>query len=433
MTSNWEGPIELAEMSHVLRRFLEDLSGADHYIRSVIFHDLAKLKRRIAHLQSVFPSETLHTLAIKANPLVAVLEAAVKAGSGLEAASMEEVHLALAAGALPHRIVYDSPAKTREELSEAIERGVCINADHTAELERIDQILSSTGNAKSSRIGIRINPNVGAGTVAITSVGTKGSRFGLPLKGCRTHIVELFRRFPWLTGLHVHVGSQGCSLGQLVDGVTSVFELRRQIDCAFGRPRVATIDIGGGLPTSYRDEDNPPSIEDYAAALDEKCPEWRDGTIQIVTEFGRSIQAHCGWAASHVEYVKHVDNKNVAVIHLGADFMLRTAYLPKDWPHQFCVMDASGRPKSGPTSRWTVAGPLCFAGDILAHDVMLPSLEPGDWLIIRDVGAYTLGMWSRHCSRGMPLVIGYGDPSANAFRTLRRAESPADVVQLWSP
>ena len=81
----------------------------------------------------------------------------------------------------------------------------------------------------------------------------------------------------------------------------------------------------------------------------------------------------------------------------------------------------------------TIVGPLCFGGDIIARGVSLPAIDVGDWLVIRDVGAYTLSMWSRHCSRGIPAVIGY-ERTADAITTrlLRRAESAADVVRFWS-
>jgi diaminopimelate decarboxylase len=75
---------------------------------------------------------------------------------------------------------------------------------------------------------------------------------------------------------------------------------------------------------------------------------------------------------------------------------------------------------------------LCFGGDILAHDVPLPPVEVGDFVVIRDCGAYTLSMWSRHCSRGIPAVIGYDPQLAKPLRILRRAETPEDVVRFWS-
>jgi diaminopimelate decarboxylase len=80
----------------------------------------------------------------------------------------------------------------------------------------------------------------------------------------------------------------------------------------------------------------------------------------------------------------------------------------------------------------TIVGPLCFAGDIVGREIPLPPVEPGDWIVIRDVGAYTLSMWSRHCSRGIPAVIGYDPQGGESCRVLRRAETPEDVVRFWS-
>jgi diaminopimelate decarboxylase len=94
------------------------------------------------------------------------------------------------------------------------------------------------------------------------------------------------------------------------------------------------------------------------------------------------------------------------------------------------VLDSRGHLKSGDATPWTIAGPLCFAGDIVARDTLLPAIEVGDFIAVRDVGAYTLSMWSRHCSRGMPLVLGFSGSSQ--VRVLRRSETPADIARFWS-
>ena len=54
-----------------------------------------------------------------------------------------------------------------------------------------------------------------------------------------------------------------------------------------------------------------------------------------------------------------------------------------------------------------IAGPLCFAGDYVLKAVNLPLLKENDWLGILGTGANTLGLWSRHCSRTIPKVIGF--------------------------
>jgi diaminopimelate decarboxylase len=136
---------------------------------------------------------------------------------------------------------------------------------------------------------------------------------------------------------------------------------------------------------------------------------------------------------SRVEYVKPGRRGDrLAVIHLGADFLLRPVYRPEDWKHEFLVLDANGLPKSGAASPVTIAGPWCFYGDLIARDIPMPPIEAGDWVVIRDVGAYTLSMWSRHCSRVIPAVIGYDPQASGSPRILRRAETMADVVRFWS-
>ena len=397
--------------------------------RSVVFHDLGKMRSRVRELSRCFPAQSLHAVAIKANPLVEVLKEVVAEGAGLEAASFEEIRIGLAAGALPERLVFDSPAKTRDELAEALALGVIINADNFDELERIHALRSNTG--LSNRIGLRVNPMVGAGNIGITSVADGGSKFGVNIETERERILTAFRRYSWLRGLHAHVGSQGCGLELLVAGAVRLVELMGEIDAITGGKQLAFVDIGGGLSTQYVEGERAPGIDEYATLLKQRAPDLFHDRIQLITEFGRALQAGCGFALSRVEYVKDLAGKPLAVIHLGADMLMRPVYLPEQWQHRFLVLDPSGRLKTGDPVPWTIGGPLCFAGDIVVRGAPLPAVEPGDYIAVRDVGAYTLSMWSRHCSRAMPLVIGFSGPQPE-LRVLRHAETPAGMAEFWS-
>jgi diaminopimelate decarboxylase len=269
-----------------------------------------------------------------------------------------------------------------------------------------------------------VNPQIGSGTIAATSVAGTRSRFGVPLDQAPT-LVEAFRRYPWLNGVHSHVGSQGCSLAQLVEAAVRVEQLVLSIEAACGR-RLERIDLGGGLPVAYRSNDTPPSMEAYSEALRAAAPNLLDRPL--ATEFGRWIHANAGWVVSRAEYVKNVGGERHIVLHVGADLLLRVAYRPESWPHEFIVLDAHGEPRHGDERPQTIVGPLCFAGDVLAQSVLLPTVHEGDLIVIRDTGAYTLSMWSRHCSRGIPTVIG---SDASDVRVLRRRESARDVVRFW--
>jgi diaminopimelate decarboxylase len=350
----------------------------------------------------------------------------VRLGAGLEAASIEEVELALAAGCQPDHVVFDSPAKTVEEINQALGMGVYLNADNFDELHRIAAALPLLNT--SSKVGLRINAMVGGGTIQHTSVSVSGSKFGVPIVTDQRRIIDAFAEHEWLSGLHVHVGSQGCGLALLTEAVGRVAALRQAVAKETGR-HIPQVDIGGGLPTVYRTGDVAPTLTEYRSVLQKVAPELFTDEVRLITEFGRAIHANCGIAISRVEYVKAP--QQLAVIHLGADFLLRPVYRPEDWHHEFFVLDQHGRTKKGPESMVTITGPLCFAGDIVARKVLLPLVEEGDWIVIRDVGAYTLSMWSRHCSRSIPAVIGYNPQQLEKLQVLRRAERPRDIVRYW--
>ena len=389
---------------------------------AVLFHDLVFLEHRIRRLISAFPSTTLHALAIKANPLIKLMEFTreISPQVGVEAASIGEVQLALEAGYEPHRIVFDSPVKTIEELEFALGKGVCLNIDNLAELDRIDRLLQK--RESRSVIGLRINPQVGTGTIAESSVAGVYSKFGVPVQTKRAEILNAFRSHPWLKGIHLHVGSQGCSPELLLAGVKAGCALMLDAGCRM-------LDIGGGFPISYDSKVDPPKIEEYADALKASCPSLFTLHSSLLTEFGRWVYVNSGWTATRVEYVKRDPGINTAMIHTGADLFVRECLNPKDWQHQYSVLDRNGNLKSGVSENpWNLAGPLCFSGDILAKNVPLPEIEEGDYVIIRDTGGYTYSMWSRYNSRVAPRVLGY---AGSEFKILKEREDFREMAEFW--
>jgi len=102
----------------------------------------------------------------------------------------------------------------------------------------------------------------------------------------------------------------------------------------------------------------------------QKCLLWFNGTgdfpwdsFKLVTEFGQWVHASAGFAISAIEYVIQPDR---VFVHLGADFFMRDAYT-KARPFPLAVISSRGQWRSGATRPFDIAGPLCFAGDYLAH------------------------------------------------------------------
>ncbi|MHC1775613.1 MAG: hypothetical protein AB9834_09390 [Lentimicrobium sp.] len=426
--------ISESRMSKVLALALQQKSLITEEDTAVVFCDLSFLEDRLRNLINLFPISTLHAIAVKANPLPAVLNILKELGTGVEVASLPELYLAEKAGFAPENIVFDSPCKTMQEIEYALKLGIYINADSFDELDRIDHILKTLKSASS--VGLRINPQVGSGTIESTSVADKISKFGVPVDENYERLKEAYLKYSWLRGVHVHIGSQGCPVSLILEGIRKVVDFTLDVNtCLAGMPGekpVCTFDIGGGLPVSYYPGKEPVSMEAYSNLLLENLSKLLDGRFRLITEFGRYIYANTAWVASRVEYVKRERDYNIAMTHVGADLFLRKCYNPGDWHHHISLAGKDGKLKSGKDkNKYIIAGPLCFAGDVIDKDMELPVASEGDFLLIHDAGAYTLSMWSRYNSRQIPKVIGYR-PGQMIFEVIKGRESKEDLFDFWS-
>lgn len=332
-------------------------------------YDLDAIDMAFQLLLTSFPAHFEHRFAMKSCPLSFFVKRAIDNDVGVECASIVEVMHALRLGCAPHRIVFDSPCKTEEDIAFALNAGVEVNADNFDELAVIRahaEALFQSNFPECTprfaghlpRIGLRVNPLLGAGSNECLSVSTAHSKFGVPLTPAnRAKIIAFFRENLWMQGLHCHVGSQGCTLEMLARGGTILSELAEQIDTAAGAPRVKVLNIGGGLPSNYDSDDIAPTFAKYVDVLRRDAPQLFERTGRtILTEFGRSVSAKTGWTISQVEYVKSHEEVNTmigssgdasspaqtAIIHAGSDLFLRTCYRPDLFPHRLSVFTYVG-------------------------------------------------------------------------------------------
>ncbi|WP_411149334.1 diaminopimelate decarboxylase [Streptomyces sp. A30] len=412
----------------------QGLLGPDSPIVGLL--DVTGIRESAAALRAAFDEVTapgtpvLHAFAVKATPLVAVLRLLREEGIGAEVASPGELALARAAGLPPGRTVLDSPAKTPAELREALALGIAVNADNPQELDRIDGLMKSA--VSRSPIGIRVNPQVGAGAIEALSTATATSKFGVALRdeGAREWVVRAYAERPWLSRLHAHTGSQGVPLSLMAEGVAATYALAEEINRRIGRPQIDTIDIGGGLPVNFSSDVTTPTYADYARVLKEAVPGLFDGRYGLVTEFGRSLLAKHGTVVARVEYAKSAGGRPVAVTHAGVQVATRTVYAPGAWPLRIAAYDGKGRPKEGPEVAQDVAGPACFAGDLLAQGYPLPLLGQGDYAAALDTGAYYFAHHYAYNSLARPGIYGFAPDGAGgtAFATVREAQTVEEIV-----
>lgn len=372
-----------------------------------------------AHIEAQYRSFTdslngvphLVCYAVKANSNLGVLNVLARLGAGFDIVSRGELERVLAAGGQADKVVFSGVGKSREDMRRALEVGVhCFNVESSEELERLQVVAAEMG--VRAPISLRVNPDVDAGTHPYISTGLKENKFGIAIADAE----DVYIRAAQLPNLEVlgvdcHIGSQLTTLPPFLDALDRLLALIDRLgDCGI---YLRHIDLGGGVGVRYRDEE-PPLIADYIQAVRERI-EGRD--LALMFEPGRYIVANAGVLLTQVEYLKHTEHKDFAIVDAAMNDLIRPA-LYQAWMNVTAVT-----PRNSEARAYDIVGPICETGDFLAKDRQL-ALEEGDLLAVHSAGAYGFVMSSNYNTRGRTAeVLVDGD---QAFE-VRRRETVAEL------
>jgi diaminopimelate decarboxylase len=356
-------------------RALADEVGTPFYCYSS-----ATLERHYRVFAEAFADRNaLVCYAVKANSNQAVLKTLARLGAGMDIVSEGELRRALAVGVPGERIVFSGVAKTRSEMSFALDSGIlCFNVESEPELATLADVAAAKGVA--APISIRINPDVDAKTHKKISTGRSENKFGIPIARAR----EVYARAAALkgirvTGVDMHIGSQIIDLAPFDNAAALLAELARDL-LADGHA-LEHIDLGGGLGVPYReDNEPPPDPQAYAEIINRHT---RDLELKLVFEIGRMIVGNAGILVTRVIYVKEGDGKTFVIVDAAMNDLIRpTLY---DAHHDIKPVAPA---VNGNRMRADVVGPVCETGDYLALDREMPALAPGDLIAVMTAGAY---------------------------------------------
>ncbi len=359
--------------------------------------------------------------AVKANSNLAVLQLLVRLGSGFDIVSVGELERVLAAGGDPKKVVFSGVGKGVHEMERALQTGIhCFNVESEAELERLNEVAGRLG--RQAPVSLRINPDVDARTHPYISTGLKDNKFGIPMHAAR-QAYHLAAQLPHLrvTGVDCHIGSQLTELAPFEDSVERVLALVDEL-IADGIA-LRHIDLGGGLGIRYRDE-QPPSPPNYVATLlrklDAHGPTVRH--LKLLVEPGRAIVGNAGVLLTRVQYLKHSDDKNFAIVDAAMNDLMRPA-LYDAWQEIVPVLR-----REAPAQIYDVVGPVCETGDFLGHDRAL-AIHAGDLLAVCSAGAYGSSMSSNYNTRPRaPEVLVDG----SRVHEVRRRETVEELLRVES-
>jgi len=352
--------------------------------------DLDAAAARARAWQRALPG-ALVAYAVKANPDPALLRRLAADGIGFEVVGPVELALALRAGAPPERIVVNGVGQTDADLHDALATGALVNAES---LGALDVLLAAPG-----RIGLRLNPAIEAGAHPHLATGAANSKFGIGLDEVPDAVGRARNAGRALESIGAHIGSD-------VDDVEPFVRLAERLVAIARDAGIGRIDLGGGY------------AGDPAAFAVGVGPRLEPG-IAVTVEPGRGIVAAAGWLLTRVVRVQ-------ARGHLVADAGMTELLRPMLYGahHPVTLLEPATTIRgAGP---WTLAGPICEAGDLLARDLDLGNeAGEGALLAIGEVGAYGVAMASNYNGRLRPAeaVI-----EGRELRLSRRRETFEDFV-----
>ncbi|MBM7063272.1 diaminopimelate decarboxylase [Pseudomonas sp. UL073] len=372
-----------------------------------------------AHIETQYRAYTdalsglphLVCFAVKANSNLGVLNVLARLGAGFDIVSRGELERVLAAGGEPGKIVFSGVGKTRDDMRRALEVGVhCFNVESSVELERLQEVAAELG--VKAPVSLRVNPDVDAGTHPYISTGLKENKFGIAIADAEA----VYARAAELANLEVigvdcHIGSQLTSLPPFLDALERLLGL---IDRLAARGiHIRHLDLGGGLGVRYKDE-TPPLAGEYIQAIRQRIA-GRD--LALVFEPGRFIVANAGVLLTQVEYLKHTEHKDFAIVDAAMNDLIRPA-LYQAWMDVVAVHPRDAAPRA-----YDIVGPICETGDFLAKGREL-ALDEGDLLAVRSAGAYGFVMSSNYNTRGRAAEVLVDGAQAHE---VRRRETLAEL------
>ncbi len=348
--------------------------------------------------------------AVKANSNLAILNLFARLGSGFDVVSGGELARVIAAGGEPGRTVFSGVGKTEREMREALAAGILgFNVESESELLRLERVAGKMG--RHAPVSLRVNPDVDVRTHPYISTGLKQSKFGIAFRDAmRLYRLAHSSRHLKVVGIDCHIGSQLVEVEPVADAVRKVLKLADSL--ASEGIEMEHIDLGGGLGIRYADE-VPPTQDAWVKALLDAVG---DRPQSLLVEPGRSLVGNAGLLLTRVEYLKHGEAKNFAVVDAAMNDLIRPA-LYDAWHEVRAVKD------SGAAAVYDVVGPVCESGDFLAKERPL-AIDEGSLLAIMSAGAYGMSLSSNYNTRprAAEVVVDGG-----RFHLIREREQVEDL------
>ncbi len=338
-------------------------------------YDTAALDESVQMYRRSFPPGTRHFYSLKANAQGALIARLHGLGFGAETSSAAEWEAATAAGLAPRDLIVGGPAKTRQLLERAVS-GAAFVLDSESERDMLAE-LALLEDSRKVLVRVSMDPRVPFGFPPQRALellnGTAGQR----------------QDGGGLAGLHFHSGGQKLSVERIINDIQSFTPVLDQVRLRDSAKSILLMGLGIGVP--YNTDDPELNWGLLAQRMGELLagPPWN--RFELWTEAGRALVARAGTYVTRVVDRKEMSGRVFVFVDGGLHVHnpgLALGRFFRSNPNIAVVPADPVRESEGETV--TLVGSLCTPADVLAHDVLLPRLHPGDLVAVANSGAYCM-------------------------------------------
>ncbi|XP_018369828.1 PREDICTED: ornithine decarboxylase 2-like isoform X1 [Trachymyrmex cornetzi] len=335
--------------------------------------DVGDIIKRHQEWISKMPKVVPH-YAIKCNSNSTVIKVLAALNAFFDCASKQEIAQVMQYDVQGERIIFAHPNKLPSHIKYSRNVGVeRMTVDSELELTKIKELFPE------AKVVIRIRCDSKNSPILF------GEKFGCDPCEEAVYLIQCARDLGLnLYGFSFHVGTPCLELDAYHRGIEickQLIAVAKSIGCS----NVKLIDIGGGFSSISGEE-----FDDLAKLINDTV-ENLDPDIRVISEPGRY------YVGSNFTLASYLHSKRLAISDDGKTRRMYymncgvyNSFLDELLGLQARVPESVFEPKRDEKFLSNIWGPTADAHDLILKDVLLPEFHIGDWLVWRNMGAYTL-------------------------------------------
>lgn len=366
---------------------IKNITNIEDSERAFYIADIGNVIRKHEEWITKIPKVTPH-FAIKCNPDPTVIKVLAALNVSFDCASKQEIEQVMRYGVHGDRIIFAHPTKYPSHIKYARKVGVeQMTVDSENELFKIKDLFSE------AKIVIRIRCDAKNTPVVL------GLKFGSEPDEETVGLIQLAKRLGLnLHGFSFHPGSPCTEMEAYRRGIELCKQLIN-ISKTIGYDNVQLIDIGGGFPG-----ENGTNVDMFATIINDAIQDL-DPSIRVISEPGSYYITSSFTLAAYI-HSKKITPKNGKIMRMyymncGAF----NSFIDELLGLQTRTPLLLSEPRSHEKFLSSIWGPTADSFDLIVKEVMLAEVQIGDWLIWKDMGAYSIALATTFNGFPIPIVI----------------------------